>query len=122
MTWTVPSVVARALGMTTYEPACGAGSFLANPPFQRMTEPEIPNRDEQHGGIEATGLVSQAMKFTMSRGRNWQLLTPGEREALDMIAHKISRILSGGDPHDPEHWRDIAGYAIAARRADAEGA
>lgn len=29
--------------MTTYDPACGAGAFLANPPFQQMTEPEISN-------------------------------------------------------------------------------
>jgi hypothetical protein len=49
---------------------------------------------------------------------NWERLSRGEREALDMIAHKIARILSGADPHDSEHWRDLAGYAIAARRAD----
>lgn len=31
-------------------------------------------------------------------------------EALDQIAHKISRILTG-DPTHADHWRDIAGYA-----------
>lgn len=76
----------------------------------------IPNRDRQHGGMEAVGLVSQRLKIAMRAGVNWPLLTPGEQEALDMIAHKIARILSGNDPHDPEHWTDLAGYAHAAMR------
>lgn len=81
----------------------------------------IPNRDEQHGGLEAVGGVSRRIKDIMQlSGRNWHRLTPGEQEALDMIAHKIGRILSGADPHDPEHWRDVAGYAVAARRGDGE--
>lgn len=80
----------------------------------------IPNRDEQHGGLEAVGNVSQGIKALIRTGRNWPQLTPGEQETLDMIAHKIARILSGADPHDPEHWRDVAGYAVAARRGDGE--
>ena len=77
----------------------------------------IPNRDHQHGGMEAVGEISQHMKMAMRDGRNWESLTPGEQEALDMVAHKISRILSGADPRDPEHWTDLAGYAHAAMRS-----
>jgi hypothetical protein len=77
-----------------------------------------PNRDHQHGGMEAVGAVAQQIKSAMrTGGHNWHHLTPGEREALDMICHKISRILSGADPHDPEHWTDLAGYAYAAMRS-----
>jgi hypothetical protein len=82
-----------------------------------MTPKMIPNRDEQHGGMEAVGSLSQSMKIPIHHGANWYLLTPGEQEALDMIAHKIARILSGADPHDPQHWEDVAGYAHAAMRA-----
>jgi hypothetical protein len=32
------------------------------------------------------------------------------QESLDMIAHKIGRILSG-NPNYNDHWDDIAGYA-----------
>jgi hypothetical protein len=78
--------------------------------------PNIPNRDEQHGGMEAVGEISQHMKMAMRDGRNWESLTPGEQEALDMVAHKIARILSGSDPHDPQHWEDVAGYAHATMR------
>lgn len=77
----------------------------------------IPNRDHQHGGMEAVGEISQHIKLAMRDGRNWESLTAGEQEALDMIAHKIARILSGADPHDPEHWTDLAGYAHAAMRS-----
>ncbi len=80
-----------------------------------MTQ-SIINRDEQHGGMEAVGGMSQSLKIAIHAGKNWFLLTPGEQEALDIIAHKTARVLSGGDPHDPEHWTDIAGYAQAAMR------
>jgi hypothetical protein len=76
----------------------------------------IPNRDQQHGGMEPVGQLSQNIKGALRAGDNWPRLTPGEREALDMVAHKIARILSGADPHDPEHWTDLAGYAHAAMR------
>jgi hypothetical protein len=75
-----------------------------------------PNRDEQHGGMGAVGDVSQDLKKTIRSGHNWGLLSRGEQEALDMIAHKIARILSGQNPHDLEHWTDVAGYAYAAMR------
>ena len=76
----------------------------------------IPNRDEQHGGLGPVGAIAQSLKTTMRAGVNWPRLSPGEREALDMAAHKIARILSGGNPSDPEHWSDVAGYAHAAMR------
>lgn len=81
-----------------------------------------PNRDEQHGGLQSVGIVAQDIKNAIRRGRNWPRLKLGEREALDMIAHKIGRILSGRDSHDPEHWTDVAGYAHAAMRDQAERA
>jgi hypothetical protein len=75
-----------------------------------------PNRDEQHGGMEAVGTISQSLRIVIRASRNWHLLTPGEQEALEMIAHKVARILCGNDPHDPEHWTDVAGYSHAAMR------
>lgn len=37
-------------------------------------------------------------------------LTAYQKEALDMIFHKIGRILNG-DPYYTDSWVDIAGYA-----------
>ncbi len=62
------------------------------------------------------GVIAQNLKTTMRAGANWTRLTPGEQEGLDMIAHKIARILSGSNPSDPEHWSDVAGYTHAAMR------
>ena len=80
-----------------------------------MTIP-TPNRDMQHGGMEAVGAIEQSIKDVMRSGRNWSKLTPGSRSALDMVAQKIARILSGADPHDTQHWEDLAGYPEAAMR------
>ena len=37
-------------------------------------------------------------------------LDPDQQEALDMICHKIGRIVNG-DPNYGDSWVDIAGYA-----------
>ena len=39
-----------------------------------------------------------------------RLLKADQQEALDMIAHKIGRIING-DPDYADSWDDIAGYA-----------
>ena len=46
----------------------------------------------------------------MRRGVNWKSLDDMQRETLEMVATKIGRILSG-NPHEVDHWKDIAGYA-----------
>ena len=87
-----------------------------------MTNPAVPNRDRQHGGLDAVGITSQQIKASMREGINWKSLAlhPAAREALDMIAHKTARVLSGSDPHDFQHWEDIAGYATAFMRTWSE--
>jgi len=87
-----------------------------------MTNPAVPNRDHQHGGLESVGIVSQQIKNSMREGVNWETnsLHPAAKESLDMIAHKIARVLSGSDPHDFQHWEDIAGYATAFMRTWSE--
>lgn len=47
------------------------------------------------------------------RAVNWLQLSPDKREALEMVAHKIGRILNG-DPEYADSWHDIAGYARLA--------
>jgi hypothetical protein len=38
-----------------------------------------------------------------------------QREALDMIFHKIGRIING-DPNYADSWHDIAGYATLVEK------
>lgn len=75
----------------------------------------LADRGSSHGNWKTQAELGQALKRTM-RLHNadvMEKLRPDEREALEMIAVKISRILSG-DPHFEDHWRDIAGYASLA--------
>lgn len=41
---------------------------------------------------------------------SWWITTAMQREALEMIAHKIARIVNG-DPGYLDNWNDLAGYA-----------
>ncbi len=38
-----------------------------------------------------------------------KLLAPDQQEALDMVCHKVGRIVNG-DPDYADSWIDIAGY------------
>jgi hypothetical protein len=50
------------------------------------------------------------MKELFRKEVGWQRLSVGQREALEMIGHKIARILVG-DPGHVDSWLDVAGYA-----------
>ena len=76
----------------------------------------LDEREKTHGAFYNVASMAQELKDAMRRGRNWKVLDDTERETLEMIASKIGRILAG-NPHEPDHWRDIAGYATLIERA-----
>ena len=63
-----------------------------------------------HGDYKNTAAISQSLKTVMISGKNWDMLKDTQREALELIAMKIARILSG-DQNFRDHWDDIEGYA-----------
>jgi hypothetical protein len=67
-------------------------------------------RGAKYGTLAANGVTSQNLKNTMRKAPGWCNLTADKQEALDMIQHKISRILNG-DPEYNDNWHDICGYA-----------
>ena len=75
----------------------------------------LNERQSTHGDFAENASLSQTIKEYMHTSKNWRLrkLTATQEEALDMIALKISRILTGNN-REPDHWRDIAGYATLA--------
>jgi Domain of unknown function (DUF6378) len=73
----------------------------------------LRTRESTHGKWDQQAHLAQMLKATMREGRNWESLNSGQREALEQIAMKISRILLG-NPGDEDHWMDIAGYATLA--------
>lgn len=69
----------------------------------------LAERISTHGDFTDNANTAQAIKDAMFTGTQKDL-TPIMYEALEMIAHKIARILNGNPAHK-DHWHDIAGYA-----------
>lgn len=70
----------------------------------------LADRALRYGAFEAHAGISQSLKTAMAGTTNWQQLASDQVESLEMIAHKIARILNG-DPDYADSWVDIAGYA-----------
>lgn len=70
----------------------------------------LAERAKTHGEYKSHARVTQALKEVIRTGDTYGQCSDHEKETLDMIAHKIGRIVSG-DPHFTDHWHDIAGYA-----------
>lgn len=73
----------------------------------------LSKRGNSHGVYAKQAELTQSHRAVLKGGRNWEALTPVQRDALEMISVKISRILCG-DPNHADHWKDIAGYATLA--------
>jgi hypothetical protein len=69
----------------------------------------LAERGSRYGKFVDHAECTQALKRVMV-DHNVSRLDPDMIEALDMIAHKIGRILKG-DPNYADSWHDIAGYA-----------
>lgn len=76
-----------------------------------MIEETIAERGKTHGHYasqcESWGNIMDALTM----GTNWEALDSCQKQALTIIAVKMSRILEG-DHKEPDHWKDIAGYAM----------
>ena len=78
--------------------------------FTTETEALIAERSARYGKFKDSAEIMQSLKDTMRDVDSWNNLTASQRESLDMIQHKIGRILIG-DPTYDDSWKDIAGYA-----------
>lgn len=72
-------------------------------------EQTLAERGKRYGDFRSHACITQAIKKVINDNGGSQL-EPMHREALDMIAHKIGRILNG-DPNYADSWVDISGYA-----------
>ena len=81
----------------------------------------LEERGKTHGDFRDVADLSQDLKITLRRHTakmsdrapfsNSKSKTNSQCEALDNIAQKMARIVCG-NPNEPDHWRDIAGYAL----------
>lgn len=74
----------------------------------------LAEREKTHGDYEVHASCTQALKRvvfnSLRRSGREVRISATQQEALDMICHKIGRIVAG-DPNHKDHWDDIAGYA-----------
>ena len=72
----------------------------------------LDERGSRYGVFITHATITQSLKDVMHNylRNNDKSLLPDQQEALEMIFHKIGRILNG-DPNYADSWIDIAGYA-----------
>ena len=70
----------------------------------------LVERGKRYGPYETTAFIVQQLKMMMHETPSWHKLTAAQREGLEMIQHKIARILNG-DPTYEDNWVDLIGYA-----------
>lgn len=85
-------------------------------------EDTLKERGSRYGEFPQHAQITQRLKNVMGNFSGlkdetekvhihpWDELADDQKEALEMIAHKIGRILNG-DPNYADSWVDIAGYA-----------
>lgn len=78
----------------------------------------LDEREKTHGDYAVHAQITQKLKNVIACHE--ASLNNMQKEALDMIAHKIGRILAG-NPNFKDHWDDIAGYArLVSQRLPSE--
>ena len=78
-------------------------------------ETMLNDRGKVHGDFGDNAVYAQDLKKVLHESHNWRGMTPIQTEALEMIVHKIARILAG-NPNHKDHWADIQGYARGSSR------
>ena len=72
-------------------------------------------REETYGSFAMNSIVTQGLKAHIKMGTNWGTMSSAHREALEMICHKMSRIVNGNSDYK-DSWTDIQGYANLAEK------
>lgn len=70
----------------------------------------LTERGKRYGTFKDHANVTQQLKGVMFGFNPSLRLENDQKEALEMIAHKLGRIING-DPDYADSWHDIAGYA-----------
>ena len=72
-------------------------------------EKTLKQRGSIYGAFSDNAETSQILKQTMRQAKNWNELSYAQQEALEMVQHKISRMLNGNHNYQ-DNVVDILGY------------
>ncbi len=73
----------------------------------------LTERGSRYGDFSTHAVIAQDLKDVMRECESFARLSADKKQALEVIADKIARILNG-DPEYRDNWHDIAGYAKLA--------
>lgn len=77
---------------------------------QPAVDQTLQERGERYGNFETHAQIAQGLKQLMWVTDKWVIMQDDQKQALEVIADKIARILNG-DPDYIDNWHDIQGYA-----------
>lgn len=80
------------------------------------TETLLSERQTTHGDFRDNAHNGQALRELFRSSPRWSGMHEIHREALDQIAGKLGRILSGQATF-ADHWKDVSGYSTLAQIA-----
>lgn len=69
----------------------------------------LKERGAVYGKFSNHAKIAQCLKAVVHSEMSWERLDPNMKEAIDMVFHKIARIVNG-DPKYLDNWIDIQGY------------
>lgn len=104
---------AAVINMVTTCESFMVPNFYLRRSINQMSEIDntLKERGSRYGEFKEHASYSQRMKEVMQmNNQKWHRLAYYQKEALEMIAHKIGRIING-DPDYDDSWRDICGYS-----------
>ncbi len=96
-----------------------ADKIVKGEPLIRTVDEIVTTRATTHGRYRDTARISQSLKRVVHMELDDRLargqpdLTDQQLESIDLICTKLARIFSG-DNNEPDHWKDISGYAQIA--------
>lgn len=76
-------------------------------------EATLAVRGARYGSFQIQSIFSQRLKNVMCEGESWAEMSTDKKEVLEMIALKVSRIITG-DSEYLDNWHDIIGYTQLA--------
>lgn len=76
----------------------------------------LEEREKTHGKYQDHAYITQEMKQVCKFKGLDKKLNYEQKEGIDMILHKIGRIIAGNN-NEVDHWQDIAGYATLVAKS-----
>lgn len=89
---------------------------IQEPEVASSVEATLAQRGSRYGDFTDHARVCQSFKSCMimampaNSGKGFENLSDVQKQALEVVADKIARILTG-DPNYDDNWHDIQGYA-----------